>query len=229
MTLGGLQKNSFIDYPGRICAVLFTKGCNFACPYCHNPELLSSQGRSTAVDEALSFLKMRKGMIEAVTISGGEPTLQEDLGDFCAKVKEMGYPVKLDTNGSRPEALAGLLDAGLVDYVAMDIKTDPDDYSRVRTQNVAPGNIRESIRILLSSGVPCEFRTTCVRPLVSGAVVKKIAAAIEGASLYALQRFHDDTVLDPDFFRDGFSPFSEAELSRFAEAAAPYVGACIIR
>lgn len=229
MTLGGLQKNSFIDYPGRICAVLFTQGCNFACPYCHNPELLSSSGRSTAVDDALSFLKMRKGMIEAVTISGGEPTLQEDLGDFCARVKEMGYPVKLDTNGSRPEALGRLLDGGLVDYVAMDIKTDPDDYSRVRTHGVAQGNIRESIRILLSSGVPCEFRTTCIRPLVSIAVVEKIASAIEGASLYALQRFHDDTVLDPDFFRNGFAPFSDEELSRFAEAAAPYVGACIIR
>ena len=134
MKFGGLQKNSLIDYPGKIACVLFVCGCNFDCPYCHNPELVKETIENPLAfheNKAYDFLKKRKGLIDAVVISGGEPTLQADLADVCQHIKQMGFLVKVDTNGSRPEVVRQLIVDKLVDYLAMDIKTDPPAYSPV--------------------------------------------------------------------------------------------------
>ncbi|MBW1821111.1 MAG: anaerobic ribonucleoside-triphosphate reductase activating protein, partial [Deltaproteobacteria bacterium] len=154
MVFGGLQKNSFIDYPGKISCVLFTSGCNFDCPYCHNPELVNGCAKYSPFSTengVYDFLYSRKAFLDGVVISGGEPTLQKDLVSICEKVKNMGYPVKLDTNGSRPLVIKQLLDNGLVDYIAMDIKTDPFNYSPLIKKDFKPDSIISSIRIIMES------------------------------------------------------------------------------
>jgi pyruvate formate lyase activating enzyme len=237
MVLGGLQKNSFIDYPGKVSAVLFLSGCNFKCPYCHNPELVTGTSDCPAfVDETwvLDFLEKRKGFLDGVVISGGEPTLHEDLADLCDKLKNMGFPIKMDTNGSRPRVIQDLVEKELVDYIAMDIKTDPFAYSPLIKSAFDPDKLLESIRVIMESGVSYEFRTTCIKPLVDENVIRSISKLIEGSPLYALQRFRDDKVLRPDFFRcegSGFhgSGLSDPELARLRSIAAPFVGSCIVR
>jgi pyruvate formate lyase activating enzyme len=232
MIFGGIQKTSLIDYPGKVGCVLFTSGCNFTCPYCHNPELAQNRTDllSTMTEqEVLDFLKSRQGLLEGVVITGGEPTLHKDLGAFLKKVKELGFPVKLDTNGSRPEALNGLIKDSLVDYIAMDIKTDPLRYS----PDIHPKGLTEDlttcIGAILSSGLPHEFRTTCLAPYVDAEIVARIAGLIEGADLYVLQPFKNGRVLDPDFIQEKTSPCSEEDLESFRSIAAPFVKKCIVR
>ena len=169
MVFGGLQKNSFIDYPGRISCVLFVSGCNFDCPYCHNPGLVKGgpmASPSLNGEAVFEFLERRKRFLDGVVISGGEPTLQKGLVCLCEKIKKMGYPVKLDTNGSRPKTVKKLVDEGLVDYIAMDIKTDPLHYPRSIKKDSDPDSILSSIQIIMNSALPYEFRTTCVKPIV---------------------------------------------------------------
>ena len=162
VSLGGLQKSSLIDFPGKVSCVLFFSGCNFDCPYCHNPDLVNGSGEPASFDEKSvhGFLEKRKGLLDGVVISGGEPTLQSDLVSLCEKVKRMGYSVKLDTNGSRPQALKRLIKDGLLDYIAMDIKTDPACYSPFTRGETHPDDIFSSIGIIMDSGLAYEFRTT---------------------------------------------------------------------
>lgn len=232
MFLGGLQKNSYIDFPGKLSCVLFFSGCNFDCPYCHNPDLVtgcSDCPHYIKENNVYDFLEQRRGFLDGVVISGGEPTLQKDLTALCQKVKGMGYPVKLDTNGSRPHVICELIENNLVDYLAMDIKTDPMNYSPYIKKDCDPETIFSSIRIIMESGLPYEFKTTCIKPLVDESIVENICHLIQGADLYALQQFRDKQVLHPEFFDGKECCFSDEELQGFKAVASSWVKECIVR
>ena len=232
MMFGGLQKNSLIDFPGKVSCVLFLAGCNFDCPYCHNPDL-AKDGLSSPpfLDEigVYDFLERRKGLLDGVVISGGEPTLENDLFPLCEKIKRMGYPIKLDTNGSRPRVIRQLIDGDLIDYIAMDIKTDPFQYSRFITKECNPDHILTSIKIIMESSLAYEFRTTCIKPLVDENVVERIAQRIKGSMLYALQQFKNLGVLQPEFFEHNNCKYNHNELMHLKSVAEPWVQKCIIR
>lgn len=232
MLFGGLQKNSLIDFPGKIATVLFATGCNFDCPYCHNPDLVkASVDPANAFDQkfAYDFLGKRRGFIEGVVISGGEPTLQEDLGNVCREIKKLGFPVKLDTNGSQPQVIARLIEDGLLDYIAMDIKTDPVKYAPVITNNHQPKNLLKSIRLIMESDIAYEFKTTCIKPIVNETVIKTIARLISGASLYALQEFQKTNILRPEYFKDYPEQYTAEDLLQFKSVASKWVKECLIR
>ncbi|WDP91249.1 MAG: anaerobic ribonucleoside-triphosphate reductase activating protein [Desulfobacter sp.] len=235
MYIGGFQKNSLIDFPGAVACLVFTPGCNFTCPYCHNPDLaagpLTGSG-SPAFDqeEIFSFLEKRKGMIQGVAITGGEPTLQKDLGDFITRAREMGYKIKLDSNGTRPQVLEDLFDRGLVDYLAMDIKTDPANYTALLKNKNDLDRILESISLVMEKAPAYEFRTTCVRPFISRDIMERIAAQIQGADLYILQQCSKNVdVLDPDFLKDPGRFFTEKEMTQLKAVIAPHVREARIR
>ena len=232
MVLGGLQKNSLIDYPGKISSVLFLSGCNFDCPYCHNPALAKgSPLLSPPVDEetVYDFLESRRNFLDGVVISGGEPTLHKGLVVLCEKIKQMGYPVKLDTNGSRPQVIKTLADEGLVDYISMDVKTDPFRYFPLTKEDYTPERILSSIKIIMESNLPHEFKTTCIKPLVDVSVIETISRLIEGSDLYALQRFQRTEVLHPEFFEENEYRIDDNELLHLKSVAEPWVKRCIIR
>lgn len=232
MVFGGLQKHSLIDYPGKLCCVLFTSGCNFDCPYCHNPELVKGHVPHTPPLKEKSiydFLALRKGFLDGVVISGGEPTLHADISSICRNIHDMGYPVKLDTNGSRPGILKQLLDEGCVDYIAMDIKTDPFAYCPLIAKDCKPESILTSIKLIMESKIPHEFRTTCIDPLVNSVIIERIAKLIQGARLYALQRFQGDRVLHPEFFKNRSTRITSHDLLRFQSIASRWVKPCIVR
>ena len=177
MKISGLQKLTLLDYPGRVACTVFLNGCNFRCPYCHNSQLLEAGVEPVmTVEELLAFLRKRQGILEGVCITGGEPTLHSQLFDLLQAVKDLGYSVKLDTNGYRPEVLQKVLDLGLVDYVAMDIKNNPAAYGET-VGLAAPDltKIEESIRLLLEGRVDYEFRTTVVLPLHSEETISDMA------------------------------------------------------
>jgi len=232
MVFGGLQKNSLIDYPGKLSCVLFLSGCNFDCPYCHNPDLAKGYPVSHSYlneNSIYEFLEGRKHFLDGVVVSGGEPTLHKDLLFICEKIKQLGYPVKLDTNGSRPEVLKTLIDRGLVDYIAMDIKTDPFEYSPFIRKDHDPNQIISCIHFIMESSIPYEFRTTCIKPFVNDRIVEQIARYIEGSELYALQRFNHTEVLHPEFFQNNECQFDDDELLNLKSIAEPWVQTCIIR
>ena len=233
MNIGGFEKYSFIDYPGCISSVVFTRGCNFHCPYCHNPELVRPvEGESAASfspEDILSFFEKRRKFIDGVVITGGEPFLQPHLPAFCRKIKSIGLSVKIDTNGSMPEMLSDLIQSRLVDYIAMDIKTDPDRYSPVIARDMDPMRIKSAVKVILASGLPHEFRTTCVTPIVDEAAFHVIAELVRGASLYALQIPRCEKVLEPSFFAQHPQHTSAAGLDEFVSILSPSVHQCIIR
>ncbi|MDP1845202.1 MAG: anaerobic ribonucleoside-triphosphate reductase activating protein [Candidatus Moranbacteria bacterium] len=210
MILGGLQKLTLIDYPGHIAATVFTVGCNFRCPFCHNPELAISNFQfpisNILEEDFFKFLETRKGKIEGVCITGGEPTLQPDIVDFIKKIKSIGYKVKLDTNGARPDILRRLFSekpassAGkLLDFVAMDIKNSPERYNSTTNSEVDVERIKLSVDLIRNSGVDYEFRTTAVPGLHSEGDFSKIGKWLEGAKKYVLQAFEDKgKILDPN-------------------------------
>lgn len=179
MRIGGLLKTSLIDYPGKIAAVVFTQGCNFRCFYCHNPELIASKEGVYSEKEILDFLGRRRRKISGVVITGGEPTLQEDLPDFLKKIKEMGFLTKLDTNGSNPRMLRKLIEQDLVDYAAMDIKGPFSKYHDIVCASVDLDDIKESIRLLMDSNLDYEFRTTIGKGILDIDDIEEIAKYIE--------------------------------------------------
>ncbi len=231
MRIGGLEKCSLIDYAPHISCVVFTKGCNFHCPYCHNPELVSPDdtGETLPETEVFAFLEQRRNYLDGVVISGGEPTLQPDLPEFCRQVKSMGYFVKLDTNGTRPDVLRHLLSKNRLDYIAMDIKTDPEHYAPLIAADCDPAVIRESIRLVLNSGIRHEFRTTCVKPLINETVLRTIAGLVNGAWMYALQKPQTRSVLSPAFFNGINRNLEDNEFSAFQSILSESVHRCIIR
>jgi pyruvate formate lyase activating enzyme len=232
MKIGGLQKHSLIDYPGRVSCVLFLAGCNFACPYCHNPQLTGIPGRLpdlVPMAGFFAFLEQRRGLLDGVVISGGEPTLQSGLAELCRRVKRLGFCVKIDTNGSRPQMLKRLIVEGLVDYIAMDIKTAASRYGGLVTAAGDAAAVEASMNLLLESDVDYEFRTTCVKPLISKDTIATIARRIQGCRLYALQRFKDSCLLDPRFFQGLDPSFSSKEMVALKRVADPHVAYCTLR
>ena len=188
MEIIGLVKNSFVDYPGKISAVFFTPGCNFNCWYCHNESILKETKGNYLEVNLILFLEERKELLDAVVISGGEPTLQEDLPSFIRKIKNTGLLVKLDTNGTNPEMLEQLMKEKLVDYVAMDIKQTMDKYEKIVQVPVKIDKIRRSINLLIKGDVEYEFRTT-LAPGISNADVEEMAKEITGANAYYIQKY----------------------------------------
>ena len=231
MIIGGFQKNSMIDYPGKISSVIFTSGCNFHCPYCHNPSLVKNFEIKNQIDKKviIKFLKKRKLIIDGVVISGGEPTLQKELPDFCKEIKDIGYSVKIDTNGSKPEIIKYLIENKLIDYIAMDVKTVPELYNKYITRSFNPDNIIKSIKTIMNSSINYEFRTTCARPVVDEEILMEIVKLIKGAKLYTLQKFTmDHTILYPDLFANIKDNYSEFEIRHFQSKMAMYVEKCIV-
>ena len=196
--IAGLQKMTLLDFPGRVACTVFLGGCDMRCPFCHNAELIDGTAAPVMDDkELLAFLEKRKGLLDGVAITGGEPTLRKDLPDLFRRIKAMGYPIKLDTNGLHPDRLKALLDEGLVDYVAMDIKNCPEKYAvTAGLETVDLDKIQQSIDLLKNGTVDYEFRTTVVDELHEAEDFEKIGAWIAGARAYYLQAFTDrDTVV----------------------------------
>jgi len=232
MDLGGLQKSSIIDYPGKLSCVVFLSGCNFECPYCHNPSLVRGGNGcrdSLNVEHLFEFLKSRRHLLDGVVISGGEPTLQKDLVSLCESIKRLGYSIKLDTNGSRPNELKRLIVQGLVDYIAMDIKTDPFYYDSLVRAACNPEDILSSIITIMESAPDYEFRTTCVKGFVDERIIEKITELIKGSRLYALQRFNRSELLHPEFFPSAECGHGENDIVKFKRIAEPWVLRCIVR
>lgn len=221
MKICGLQKTTLLDYPGHVAATIFTGGCNFRCPWCQNTEIIFPDAEADyTADEILSFLKKRRGILEGVCITGGEPTMQSDLPDFIRSIKEMGFLVKLDSNGYLPDRLISLCQSGLLDYVAMDIKAGPGNYAAVAgLSSIQIERIQESIQFLLSGSIPFEFRTTAVKGLHAIEDFQEIGPWIKGCPRYFIQNFKESEAVPVK----GFSGFSKEELETFSDCIAPFV------
>lgn len=222
MNIGGLQKLTLLDYPGKLACTVFTIGCNFRCPFCHNASLvLSEEGGQMSEEEVLSFLKKRQGVLDGVCITGGEPCLQNDLEDFIKKVRSFGFSVKLDTNGSFPQKLSSLLEKGLLDYVAMDIKTSKERYLEVcgiQNERLLE-NVCKSVEILKSSFVPHEFRTTTARELQTKEDFEKIGEWLRNEKKYFIQQY----VNSGELIGEEKTPYEKEELERFAKIMKGFV------
>jgi len=221
MRIHGFQKLTLLDYPGFVACTVFTGGCNFRCPFCHNAPLVLLEDEALAEDEVLSILQKRRGLLDGVCISGGEPLLQPDIGDFMKKLRAMGYKIKLDTNGSFPQKLRALVEEGLVDMVAMDIKNSPEKYAEtVGVPGFDVGPVKESAAFLMEGRVDFEFRTTVVKPLHTAEDFEKIGRWLPGAPKYYLQQFRDSGAL---LAAEGLGAYTEEEMQIFAEAAKPFI------
>ncbi|KKP36094.1 MAG: Anaerobic ribonucleoside-triphosphate reductase activating protein [candidate division TM6 bacterium GW2011_GWF2_32_72] len=229
MIIGGLQKTSLIDYPGKVCAIVFTVGCNFRCGYCHNPELLGlvENHPTIPVEDVFEFLETRKDKLDAVTITGGEPTLHQGLFDFIKRIKKMGFLVKLDSNGTNPKTLLNLFEQKLIDYVAMDIKAPLHRYEDIVSRSCPINSIEQSIALIMSSGVDYEFRTTIVKSQLSPADIEELTSQIKGARLYALQKFIPSKTCDPAFMNE--TSYSDSEFEEIKKLISENVQRCIVR
>lgn len=215
MKIGGFQKSSLLDYPGKIAAIIFTQGCNFRCGYCHNPELLANTSASS-FDEVsvLKFLQSRQGLLDGIVVSGGEPCLQNDIVDFIQKIKSLGFYVKLDTNGAFPDVLEELLKRKLVDYIAMDIKAALEKYDTVISSKIDTKKIQKSIEMIKNSGVEYEFRTTVIKSQMSDDDFEQISKIICDAKRYYLQKFVASKNLNTNLENENYT---EDELEKIAK------------
>ncbi len=228
MIFGGFQKFTLIDYPGKVACMVYTIGCNFRCPYCHNPELVDETVEKVFREEDIfKFLKSRKKLLQGLVITGGEPTMHKDLPVFIKKIKKMGFFVKLDSNGTNPKMLKELISSGLVDYIAMDIKAPIKKYNQTVSMSVDAKAIEDSIKILIQSRVPYEFRTTLVKSLTSEEDIKQIGREIKGASRYFLQKFVPTKILNPQFLKK--TTYLDEELKVLQDMLSKYVKYCGIR
>ncbi len=225
MDFVGIDKFSLLDYDGLISIVLFSPGCNFACPYCHNKKSIVDSKEYIPFKDIYDYLQSRKNVIDAVTFSGGEPTLMPELKERIKLVKALGYKIKLDTNGSNPEILKSLLDEKLLDYVAMDIKTSFDNYELAVNSKVNIDNINKSIDLIKNSGVDYEFRTTLVKEFASLNDVEKIAKYLKGSKKFYLQKY----VYRDDIANKNLHPVSEEEANTFKEILNKYIAKVELR
>lgn len=227
MLVGGFQKLTLIDYPGKVATTVFTVGCNFRCPFCHNPELIDFPKDEIATYRKnekvfFDFLGKRKGLLDGVCVTGGEPTVQPDLLPFLEKIKKMGFLVKLDTNGSRPEIVKEVVKRKLADFFAMDIKNRAECYQETSGSGVSDANIRESIRLIRESGVSYEFRTTVVPGIHEESDFDGIVDLIDGAPSYYLQEFRDFHILSSELREK--SKGKTLDLEKIARKLAPHFG-----
>lgn len=229
MKIGGLQKFSMIDYPDKVACIVFTQGCNFRCPYCHNPELVKPEmfGESLDEEEFFDFLKERVGKLDAVSITGGEPTLQYDLIEFIKKIRDLGFLIKLDTNGTNPDMLKEIIDQKLVSYLAMDIKAPFSKYEEITKMPVNIEKIKQSVEMIKNSGIDYEFRTTLVKNLLSPEDIVQIGRDIAGAKQYFLQKFVSTKTVDEKVLNE--ETYSEEELENLKEQLKSFVAKCLSR
>lgn len=228
MKLAGLQKLTLLDFPGHVACTVFTAGCNLRCPFCHNSELVLPERRPTLMDEEdfFSFLEKRQGILEGVCVTGGEPLLQKDIAPFLRRIKDLGFAVKLDTNGCFPTVLRSLVEDGLVDFVAMDIKNSPARYGQtagIPDFDLTP--IQESVSFLLSGAVDYEFRTTVAAQFHDEDSFRDIARWIAGAKRYALQEFKDSG----DILTGGLTPCSPQQMQVFLSILKPHIPGAFLR
>lgn len=227
MKFYGFQKMTLLDYPGRVACTLFTFGCNFRCPFCHNALLVTEADGQNVYDgkDIIEFLKKRVGLLDGVCITGGEPLLQKELPEFMSEVKELGFFIKLDTNGSYPEKLKGIVHSGLVDYIAMDIKNSPNKYSITAGTEIDVSMIKESVDFIMLCGVDYEFRTTVVSPYHEPEDFEEIGRFIEGAKNYYLQQFVDSGHL----ITDKCSAVPRAKMEEMIDRVKPFVKSASLR
>ena len=227
MKIHGLQKMTLLDFPGHVACTVFLGGCDFRCPFCHNFELVDGTAKPVMEEEELlSFLKKRTGLLDGVAFTGGEPLLHKDLPELMQKIRDLGFGVKLDTNGYHPDLLKEILDAGLADYVAMDIKNSPEKYAMtagVEIMNLS--RINESISVLMNSGTDYEFRTTVIKEFHEESDFHRMGEMIRGAKRYFLQEFTDRETVP----FGGLSAPSAEEMRAFADIAAQYVPSVELR
>jgi pyruvate formate lyase activating enzyme len=210
--IGGFQKVTLLDYPDQVACIVFTVGCNYRCPFCQNSELVLHNKGIISEEEVLDYLNKRKGILDGVVISGGEPTVQKDLKDFIIKIKKLGLLVKLDTNGTNPELLKDLIDNNLIDYVAMDIKNDLDKYKEITINNPEINKIKKSIKLLQDSKIDHEFRTTIMKNYHTIADLQKICQLVDGDKYY-LQNFKDSEYV----LGEGLEAFTYDELKNIQD------------
>ncbi|MBQ8444119.1 MAG: anaerobic ribonucleoside-triphosphate reductase activating protein [Clostridia bacterium] len=214
MKILGIEKVSFVDYEGKICATIFTGGCNFRCPFCHNSSIVNCSAKQLGEEEVLSYLKERKSLLDGVVISGGEPCLQSGLLEFAKKVKDMGYEIKLDTNGTFPQIVEMLIKNKVIDYVAIDIKNSFSHYeeiSGVKNPNIE--NIKKTLNILKEYKIPYELRTTLVNGFHTVESITQMAEELKGEKLLYLQKFVDSG----DCLQNVLSPISKETAKKFQE------------
>ena len=222
MKIIGLQKMTVLDFPGRVACIVFTYGCNFRCPFCHNASLVTGDGQCDITeDDFFAYLKKRQGILDGVVVTGGEPLLQKDIEDFLRKIKSLGYEIKLDTNGTFPEKLKSIVNEGLVDYVAMDIKNAPEYYAVTSgKENIDIDKIKESVDFLINQDkAEYEFRTTVVAQFHSESMMDEIGEFIKGAKNYYLQGFVDSG----DLIGENMSALPKANMQKMADRVKPYV------
>ncbi len=226
MIISGFQKLTLLDFPGHTACTLFTSGCNMRCPFCHNASLVTGTAEENYTeDEILSYLKKRQGLLDGVAITGGEPLLHKDIGDFIKKIKDLGFAVKLDTNGSFPERLKVLIDGGLLDYIAMDIKNCKEKYSLAAGKNININDIEKSVELIKNSGIPHEFRTTVTKELHNEEDIISVARWLGEGEKYFLQQFKDSG----EILASGQSAVHPDELNKFSAAAQKYGVLCETR
>ncbi len=233
MLIGGLEKLTLIDYPNELAAIIFTVGCNFKCPFCHNPELVNVENNQKghmyiSESDLFDFLKKRLGKLDAVVITGGEPTVHNDLPRLIKKIKKMGYLVKLDTNGTNPDMLKAMIKDKLIDYIAMDLKSDFNHYTQTVATIVDLEKIKKSINIIMNSGVQYEFRTTIMPFFINEEILRNMGAIIRGARKWYLQNFISrDKLVDENFVKE--KSFTDTEMEKWKKIGSEYVGLCDIR
>lgn len=219
--IAGLQKTTFIDYPDKIACIVFTQGCNFRCGYCHNPELFENKEPLISLEAFFDFLKLRKGKLDGVVITGGEPTLQKDLKEFIKNIKDLGFVVKLDSNGTNPKILEELLKENILDYVAMDIKAPLEKYEQIVNCNVNIENIKKSIDLIMNSNIEYEFRTTVLKSQLSYEDFEKIGKLISGSKKYYLQKFVASKILDENLINE--KTYSNEEFEKIKNILKNYI------
>lgn len=229
MTIGGFQRFSLSEFPGRIAAIVFTRGCNLRCPYCHNPELVDPARFSDPwpEEEALGHLARRAKRLQGVVITGGEPTLQVDLEPFIRRVRDLGLAVKLDTNGTHPDVVRRLLAAGLLCHVGVDVKAPPARYRELTRSDIDADAVVACLKLVVESGIPHEVRTTFVPDLLSREDMLQIACLVRGSASWAIQRFVPSKALDPELMKA--RPPSDEEMESLAAGARALGVACTIR
>lgn len=229
MKIGGLQKSSLSEFPGIISCIVFTQGCNFRCPYCHNPELVLPEKFTSLIEEEFffSFLEKRKKYLEGVVITGGEPSIQPDIIEFVKKIKEHGFKIKFDTNGSFPEIIEILLNENLVDYISMDLKGPLENYKMITGVEVDTSKIERSVELIKNSKIDYEFRTTVVKSQISIDDFYKIGEILKGAKKYFLQKFVPSKLVNPEFLKE--ETYSDEEFEEIRKIMIKYVKYCEIR